>query len=380
MRRDRELRSQGGAVVNWLDEGALYSSIGLFLREDLGRGDVTTQATLMRNVRARGRFVAGEKMVVAGLEAAEEVFITLDPQQQIEAFAGDGEEVEAGKVIARTSGFADVLLAGERVALNLLRHLSGVATTTREFARAVEGTKTKIADTRKTTPGLRMLEKYAVLLGGGVNHRSGLDDGIFVKTNHAALVGEYLFEELARIPVEVEYASEFRYRNPPMERNTIVLTITQSGANTNNFNIGGFNANAVFNMSGGTIQFTGSTATVPGNVVVGSLGGIGASQDIHLLSALDRRAHLVLRHFDFQVRLDAPGRRVVFLVNAASARQVIVTRRELQIRRAVAQREKHLHASLAEGALADDQGPLEVLERSGNDFTGAGGILVDQHH
>jgi len=189
MRRDRELRSQGGAVVNWLDEGALYSSIGLFLREDLGRGDVTTQATLMRNVRARGRFVAGEKMVVAGLEAAEEVFITLDPQQQIEAFAGDGEEVEAGKVIARTSGFADVLLAGERVALNLLRHLSGVATTTREFARAVEGTKTKIADTRKTTPGLRMLEKYAVLLGGGVNHRSGLDDGIFVKTNHAALVG-----------------------------------------------------------------------------------------------------------------------------------------------------------------------------------------------
>lgn len=175
--------------MNWLDEGALYSSIGLFLREDLGRGDVTTQATLMRNVRARGRFVAGEKMVVAGLEAAEEVFVTLDPQQQLEAFAADGEEVEAGKVIARTSGFADVMLAGERVALNLLQHLSGVATMTREFVRAVEGTKAKIADTRKTTPGLRMLEKYAVLLGGGVNHRSGLDDGIFVKANHAALIG-----------------------------------------------------------------------------------------------------------------------------------------------------------------------------------------------
>src|SRR5438034_6407960 len=143
----------------------------------------------MRNARARGRFVAGEKMVVAGLEAAEEVFITLDPQQQIEAFAGDGEEVEAGKVIARTSGFADVLLAGERVALNLLRHLSGVATTTREFVRAVEGTKARIADTRKTTPGLRMLEKYAVLLGGGVNHRYGLDDGVCVTANHAALAG-----------------------------------------------------------------------------------------------------------------------------------------------------------------------------------------------
>jgi nicotinate-nucleotide pyrophosphorylase (carboxylating) len=175
--------------VNWLDEGALYSSIGLFLREDLGRGDITTQTVLSRNVRAKGRFVAGEKMVVAGLEAAEEVFVTLDPQQQIEAFTADGEEAESGKVIARTSGFADVLLAGERVALNLLQHLSGVATRTREFVRAVDGTQAKIADTRKTTPGLRMLEKYAVLLGGGVNSRYGLDDGVFIKGNHAALAG-----------------------------------------------------------------------------------------------------------------------------------------------------------------------------------------------
>jgi nicotinate-nucleotide pyrophosphorylase (carboxylating) len=175
--------------MNWLDEGALYSSIGLFLREDLGRGDITTQTVLMRNTRARGRFVAGEDMVVAGLEAAEEVFVTLDPQQQIEAFVADGEEVEAGKVIARTSGFADVLLAAERVALNLLQHLSGVATKTQQFVRAVEGTKAKIADTRKTTPGMRMLEKYAVLLGGGVNHRCGLDDGVLIKANHAALAG-----------------------------------------------------------------------------------------------------------------------------------------------------------------------------------------------
>lgn len=175
--------------MNWLDEGALYSSIGLFLREDLGRGDITTQTVLNRNTRAKGRFVAGEKMVVAGLEAAEEVFGTLDPQQQLEAFTADGEEVEAGKVIARTSGFADVLLAGERVALNLLQHLSGIATTTREYVRAIEGTRAKIGDTRKTTPGLRMLEKYAVLLGGGVNHRYGLDDGVCIKSNHAAIAG-----------------------------------------------------------------------------------------------------------------------------------------------------------------------------------------------
>ena len=175
--------------MNWLDEGALYSSVGLFLREDLGRGDITTQVTIMRIARARGRFVAGEKMVVAGLEAAEEVFISLDSQQQLEAFASDGEEVEAEKVIARTSGFVDVLLAGELVALNLLQHLSGIATITRAFVRAVEGTNVKIADTRKTTPGMRMLEKYAVLLGGGVNHRYGLDDAVLITPNHSAIAG-----------------------------------------------------------------------------------------------------------------------------------------------------------------------------------------------
>ena len=175
--------------MTWLDESSLYSQIAVFLREDLGRGDIATQAIVTRNTRARGRFVAGEKMIVAGLEAAEEVFLTLDSQQQLEAFAADGEEVEAGKVIARMSGFADVLLAGERVALTLLQRLSGVATLTNQFVRAVEGTGAIIVDTRQTTPGLRMLEKYAVLLGGGCNHRYGLDDGVVVRSNHAAIAG-----------------------------------------------------------------------------------------------------------------------------------------------------------------------------------------------
>ena len=175
--------------MNWLDEGALFSQIGSFLQEDLGRGDLTTQSTVMRQQRARGRFLAKESMVVAGLEAAEAVFSTLDSQQQIEAFVSDGDEVEEGKVIARTSGFADVLLGGERLALNLLQRLSGIATLTRKFVRAVEGTRAQIVDTRKTTPGLRMLEKYAVLAGGGRNHRFGLDDGVLIKDNHIALAG-----------------------------------------------------------------------------------------------------------------------------------------------------------------------------------------------
>lgn len=175
--------------MNWLDDGVLFSQISAFLAEDLGRGDITTQATISRNARARGRFLAKEAMVVAGLEAAEAVFSTLDSQQQIEAFATDGEEVEAGKVIARTSGFADVLLAGERVALNLMQRLSGIATQTRRYVRAIEGTSAQVVDTRKTTPGLRMLEKYAVAAGGGRNHRFGLDDGVLIKDNHIALAG-----------------------------------------------------------------------------------------------------------------------------------------------------------------------------------------------
>ncbi len=175
--------------MNWLDEGALFNQIGAFLSEDLGRGDITTQACVVRNARARGRFLAKEPMVVAGLEAAEAVFSTLDSQQQIEAFVSDGDEVEAGKVIARTTGFADVLLAGERLALNLMQRLSGIATLTREFVRAVEGTGAQVVDTRKTTPGLRMLEKYAVLTGGGRNHRFGLDDGVLIKDNHVAIAG-----------------------------------------------------------------------------------------------------------------------------------------------------------------------------------------------
>ncbi|HET6976528.1 MAG TPA: carboxylating nicotinate-nucleotide diphosphorylase [Pyrinomonadaceae bacterium] len=175
--------------MNWVDEGALYSQIGLFLREDLGRGDITTQSIIVRNTRARARFVAGENMIVAGLEAAEEVFLTLDSQQQLEAFVSDGEPVEAGKVIARMIGFADVLISAERTALNLLQRLSGIATLTNQYVKAVEGTGAQIADTRATTPGLRLLERYAVELGGGTNGSFGLDDGVMVTANHVSILG-----------------------------------------------------------------------------------------------------------------------------------------------------------------------------------------------
>jgi nicotinate-nucleotide pyrophosphorylase (carboxylating) len=175
--------------MNWIDEGALYSQIGQFLREDLGRGDLTTQSIIVRNTRAKARFVAGEPLVVAGLEAAEEVFLTLDSQQQLEAFVSDGETVEAGKVIARMVGFADVLITAERAALNILQHLSGVATLTSKFLKAIDGTKARIVDTRATSPGLRLLERYAVELGGGTNGNFGLDDGVLITSNHTIFTG-----------------------------------------------------------------------------------------------------------------------------------------------------------------------------------------------
>ncbi len=225
--------------MNWLDEGALFSQIGSFLQEDLGRGDITTQSTVLRQQRARGRFLAKEPMTIAGLEAAEAVFSTLDSQQQIEAFVSDGDEVEEGKVIARTSGFADVLLGGERLALNLLQRLSGIATQTRRFVREVEGTKAQIVDTRKTTPGLRMLEKYAVLAGGGRNHRFGLDDGVLIKDNHIALAGgvatavERARQAVGHLhKVEVEVSSEAALREAIKSGADILLLDNQTPEQT----------------------------------------------------------------------------------------------------------------------------------------------------
>jgi nicotinate-nucleotide pyrophosphorylase (carboxylating) len=199
----------------WLDESTLYEQIEAFLSEDLGRGDITTKSIVSRNAHARGRFIAKEQMVLAGLEVAEAVFSVLDIQQQLEAFASDGDEVENGKVIARTAGYAEVLLAGERTALNLMQRLSGIATLTRQFVRAIEGTRAQIVDTRKTTPGLRILEKYAVLVGGGRNHRLGLDDGVLIKDNHIALAGgvsaavERVKERVGHLhKIEIEVSTE----------------------------------------------------------------------------------------------------------------------------------------------------------------------------
>ena len=176
--------------MNWLDNGELMSAIGHFLAEDIGRGDITTASTVEPEVRGIGRFLAKEYLVICGMEVAEAVFLHLDGEiAEIDTTYNEGDEVEEGTVFATLKGYADVLLTGERVALNLLQRMSGVATLTRQYVKAVEGTNAVIVDMRKTTPGLRLLEKYAVTVGGGRNHRMGLDDGVLIKDNHIALAG-----------------------------------------------------------------------------------------------------------------------------------------------------------------------------------------------
>ena len=160
------------------------------LAEDLGRaGDVTAQACIPADAQLACTFGARQAGVVAGLACARLALAELDPDARFEARVSDGDRVAAGTVLAEVRGNARAILSAERTALNLLGRLSGVATLTRAYVDAVGGTRARITDTRKTTPGLRQLEKYAVRCGGGVNHRFGLDDAILIKDNHVAACG-----------------------------------------------------------------------------------------------------------------------------------------------------------------------------------------------
>jgi nicotinate-nucleotide pyrophosphorylase (carboxylating) len=161
-------------------------AVELALAEDLGGGDATTLSTVPPEARAVALMVAREELVLAGVELAEAAFLRLGPDLTLERLAEDGRRVAAGGAILRVSGAARAILSAERVALNYAQRLSGVATLASKFVAAIAGTKAKILDTRKTTPGLRLLEKYAVTCGGGCNHRIGLYDMVLIKDNHLA--------------------------------------------------------------------------------------------------------------------------------------------------------------------------------------------------
>lgn len=163
--------------------------ITLALNEDIGTGDITTLSTIPADKTALGRFVAKEDMIICGIDLAAHIFGRVDPSIELKANFKDGDAVKKGDVIATVSGNAQNVLTGERTALNFMQRLTGIATRTHASVAEVAGTNAKITDTRKTTPGLRVLEKYAVRVGGGTNHRFNLADGVLIKDNHIAVSG-----------------------------------------------------------------------------------------------------------------------------------------------------------------------------------------------
>jgi nicotinate-nucleotide pyrophosphorylase (carboxylating) len=179
------------------------------LAEDVGAGDVTTEATVAADAVGTAAILVKGSGVVCGLQAVELTFRALDPELEFEAFARDGDAVEPPALVARASGSLRSILTGERVALNFLGRLSGIATLTRQYVDAVAGTGAAVLDTRKTTPGLRALEKHAVAAGGGRNHRFGLDDAVLVKDNHLRACGSIAaaverVRAATDLPVELE--------------------------------------------------------------------------------------------------------------------------------------------------------------------------------
>lgn len=196
---------------SYLTPELLEAIVERALREDLGAGDVTLQAIGLEERPLKAQILARDQGIIAGLEVAKRVFLRLDEDFTLKTVAHDGKEVRAGQAIAQIEGRAGAVLSGERVALNFLMRMSGVASLTRRFVNAVSHTKATVLDTRKTTPCLRPLEKWAVLLGGGQNHRLGLFDMILLKENHITLAGgvekaldRALSNNPRRLPVEIE--------------------------------------------------------------------------------------------------------------------------------------------------------------------------------
>lgn len=202
-----------------LTASSLRDLVERFLEEDIGYGDITTLAIVPAHIQAQGHLLAKETLVLAGLEVAQAVFAVVDSRIRLESHVQDGMLLAPGTVFATVQGPAQALLAAERVALNLLQRLSGIATATRRYVEVIQHTKARVVDTRKTTPGLRLLEKYAVRVGGGHNHRFGLGDGVLIKDNHIAVAGSVTkaiqmtraaITHLQKIEVEVEDFAQLR--------------------------------------------------------------------------------------------------------------------------------------------------------------------------
>ncbi len=196
------------------------------LREDISSEDVTTNSVMKEAVQGEVELLCKQDGIVAGLDVFERVFHLLDAETKVEFFCKDGEEVKNGQLMAKVTGDIRVLLSGERVALNYLQRMSGIATYTKSVAKLLEGTKTKLLDTRKTTPNMRIFEKYAVRVGGGYNHRYNLSDGVLLKDNHIGAAGSVT----KAVQMAKEYAPFVRKIEVEVENLEMVKEAVEAGA------------------------------------------------------------------------------------------------------------------------------------------------------
>ena len=196
------------------------------LREDISSEDVTTNSVMKEAVQGEVELLCKQDGIVAGLDVFERVFHLLDANTNVEFFCKDGEEVKNGQLMAKLTGDIRVLLSGERVALNYLQRMSGIATYTKSVAKLLEGTKTKLLDTRKTTPNMRIFEKYAVRVGGGYNHRYNLSDGVLLKDNHIGAAGSVT----KAVQMAKEYAPFVRKIEVEVENLEMVKEAVEAGA------------------------------------------------------------------------------------------------------------------------------------------------------
>ncbi len=212
--------------MNSSDIKEIIAIIKNALEEDIGKGDITTESIVPENERYSGYFIAKEAGIVAGLSVAEYTFRELSDNIIFKSFISDGSKVSTGDKIASIDGSGRTILKAERVALNFLQRMSGIATLTRKFVDKTEGTKAVILDTRKTMPGLRVLDKYAVKIGGGQNHRFGLYDMIMIKDNHIAAAGSITGAVvMARAQHGTKYAIEVEVKNLKELRETLELQV-----------------------------------------------------------------------------------------------------------------------------------------------------------
>lgn len=251
-------------VTRSLPEVLIEPVVRMALAEDLGRaGDVTAMACIPEDARMKAAFAARKPGVLAGIDCVRLAVLAMDPKASVDLRLRDGDAFEAGAVLAVVEADARAFLSAERTALNLVGRLSGVATLTRTYVEAVAGTKARIADTRKTTPGLRALEKHAVACGGGINHRFGLDDAILIKDNHVAVCGG-VAEAVRRAKAFAPHLMKVEVEVDGLDQLDAVLALIDEGAAPNVIMLDNFSLDAL----------RAAVARVAGRIVLEASGGV----------------------------------------------------------------------------------------------------------